>query len=90
MCFVTVSGMYVYAVECMTMCVVGRLVGRGYSPHYLKRMCACFWEPVYFLGGQPVALYVGALIPHLVGCGSTHLSVCHPRPGSAAGGSGEP
>ena len=82
-CFVTVGGVYVYAVECMTMC-------KGYSPHYLKRMCACFWEPVYFLGGQPVALYVGALISHLVGWESTHLSVCHPRPGSAAGGSGEP
>ena len=41
------------------------------------------------MGGQPVALYVGALISHLVGWESTHLSVCHPRPGSAAGGSGE-
>ena len=40
-CFVTVGGVYVYAVECISMC-------KGYSPHYLKRMCACFWKPVYF------------------------------------------
>ena len=31
-CFVTVGGMYVYAVECMTMCVAGRLVGRVIPP----------------------------------------------------------
>jgi len=31
-CFVTVGGVYVYAVECMTMCVAGRLVGRVIPP----------------------------------------------------------
>ena len=31
-CFVTVGGMYVYAVERMTMCVAGRLVGRVIPP----------------------------------------------------------
>jgi hypothetical protein len=40
-CFVTVSEVYVYAVERISMC-------KGFSPHYLKRMCACFWEPVSY------------------------------------------
>jgi hypothetical protein len=40
-CFVTVGGVYVYAVERISMCI-------GFSPHYLKRMCACFWEPVSY------------------------------------------
>ena len=31
-CFVTVGGVYVYAVECMSMCVAGRLVGRVIPP----------------------------------------------------------
>jgi hypothetical protein len=66
-CFVTVGGVYVYAGGCMFMFGGWHVYVRGFSPHYLKRMCACFWEPVYFLGGQPFALYVGALIDCLVG-----------------------
>ena len=38
-----------------------------FPPLFETHVCACFWEPVYFLGGQPFALYVGALIDCLVG-----------------------
>jgi hypothetical protein len=73
----------VYAVERISMCI-------GFFPPLFETHVCLFLGAGQLLGGQPFALYVGALIPHLVGCGSTHLSVCHPRPGSAAGGSGEP
>ena len=38
-----------------------------FPPLFETHVCACFWEPVNVLGGQPVALYVGALIDCLVG-----------------------
>ena len=48
-CFVTVGGVYVYAVECMTMC-------KGYSPHYLKRMCV-------LVSGSRSIFWVDNLLP---------------------------
>lgn len=86
-CFVTVGGVYVYAVECISMCVGLVDWSVGLFPPLFETHVCLFLGAGQLLGGQPFALYVGALIPHLVGCGSTHLSVCHPRPGSAAGGS---
>lgn len=59
-CFVTVGGVYVYAVERMTMC-------KGYSPPLFETHVCLFLGAGLFLGGQPVALYVGALIDCLVG-----------------------
>lgn len=34
-------------------------VDKVYSPHYLKRISACFWEPVKCLGGQPFSFTLG-------------------------------
>jgi hypothetical protein len=33
-------------------------VVKVYSPHYLKRVSVCFWEPVKCLGGQPFTICV--------------------------------
>jgi hypothetical protein len=59
-CFVTVGGVDVYAVECMTMCI-------GFFPPLFETHVCLFLEAGQLLGGQPFALYVGALIDCLVG-----------------------
>jgi hypothetical protein len=59
-CFVTVGGVYVYAGDCMTMCI-------GFFPPLFETHVCLFLGAGQLLGGQPFALYVGALIDCLVG-----------------------
>ena len=54
-CFVTVGGVYVYAVERISMCI-------GFFPPLFETHVCLFLGAGQLLGGQPFALYVGALI----------------------------